>query len=216
MRARGRGWGRAACMGLALCLAAGLASAEDQEALDSAVDYGPLGRGKVQVSFLKAASGAVVLDLSTDLEQVAGVLVTADGRNLVAITSGDAAGRARRQLAGLEAEMKLEIGGANLAGERPQVVLPADLKGTREVRLTLFAQDGTRYPLAIQANDFVGLTVAAAFNGLSGNCKDVTIECSSGCKKTVNCCSMLICATCTPCDVLCGQSCLPVTPSAMD
>jgi predicted secreted protein len=205
-------------LGLAMLLAGGLAmaSAEDQEALDSAVDYGPLGRGRVQVSFLKAASGAVVLDLSTDLEQVAGVLVTADGRNLVAITSGDAQGRARRQLAGLEAEMKLEIGGSSLAGERPQAVLPADLKGAREVRLTLFAQDGTRYPLAIQANDFVGLTVAAAFTGLSGNCKDVTIECSNGCKKTVNCCSMLICATCTPCDVLCGQSCLPATPAATD
>ena len=82
------------------------------------------------------------------------------------------------------------------------------------MRLTLFGQDGGSYPLVISASDLVGTTVKATFSGLTGNCKDVTVTCANGCKKTVNCCSIMLCATCTPCDILCGQLCLPATPSA--
>lgn len=180
---------------------------------DSQVDYGPLGKGQVQVSFLQAPTGAVVLEMSTDLEAVAGLVAATADRNLVAIVSGDAQGSARRALAGLAAEAKLEIGGASLAGQRPQVVLPSSLAGEKEIRLTLISRAGKSYPMLFQAADFAGLRLTVSFNGLGGNCRDITLNCSNGCQKTVNCCSILSCSSCTPCEILCGQSCLPIKPA---
>jgi hypothetical protein len=180
---------------------------------DSQVDYGPLGKGQVQVSFLQAPTGAVVLEMSTDLEAVAGMVAATADRNLVAIVSGESRGSARRALAGLEAEAKLEIGGASLAGQRPQVVLPSSLAGETEIRLTLISQEGKSYPMVFQAADFAGLRLTVSFNGLGGNCRDITLMCSNGCQKTVNCCSILSCSSCTPCEIIRGQGCLPIKPA---
>lgn len=184
-----------------------------QSTADPDVDYGPLGKGTFEVSFQQAPSGDVVLELSTDLAPVVGIVAGTDGRNLVAVISGDAQGRARHVLAGVEAETKLEIGGSTLAGQRPQVVLPSDLHGVKKVRLTLIGQDGKKYPLVFQGSDLQGAKITTSFSGLAGNCHEVSLTCSNGCKKSETCCSLLVCVGCTKCEILCGQSCLPASPA---
>jgi hypothetical protein len=193
--------------------ASGAARAQGSSPSFSGVDYGPLGQGTVHISFLRGKRGDVV-ELGTSLDSVVGIVLTVPStqRNLVALVSHRAEGAAKAYLSGLQVDATLMIDAPSLAGQRPQVLLQSSLAAVHQIEIMLVGQDGQRYPLVFDSQDFAGQTIDTAFSGAAGECHEITLSCSNGCNTTVNCCSVVSCSTCSPCGIVCGSTCLQAAP----
>jgi hypothetical protein len=150
---------------LVAALAAFPALAAGARADSAAVDVRPLGKGSVHVRFAATKQGGLLVAPTTDLASVVGMIirVPATRTDLVAVASRRSTGGASRALAILNAQAKVGIDAASLAGAAPQIALQASLAGVHEIEVTLITQDGHQVPLSFQAENFTGHTIGRTF-----------------------------------------------------
>jgi hypothetical protein len=178
-----------------------LAIAASAHAQGAGPDFAALGTGSVAIE-IRQGAGAFVLSVTTELDDLAGVILREpnNGREIVRIAAAAMTGVVGNAVATDKNGATIET--SDLKG-RFSTKLAGDLTHVKALEALLVRADGTVYPLGFHTRTTVANTTLQ-FTFAASNCVKVKVTCGT-CTTEETCCGARkdYCVDCVKCSIAC-------------